>query len=54
MSNLRSIVCIICHSVFLEQHPEYKYREIYLKCSICGFTKEVEKKSNERDRTKKE
>lgn len=37
-------ICENCHFTLLRPHPEDKFRdEGYLKCPLCGFSKQIKK-----------
>lgn len=42
MGDIKDKICIICYVGYLIDHPEKP--EIYLKCPLCGYTKEKPKK----------
>jgi hypothetical protein len=43
--------CEHCHFATLREHPEDKFRqEGYLKCPLCGFTKQIKSEIKDHER----
>lgn len=51
---LKEHICPVCHVAILEPHPEEKKNfEGYVKCKICGFTKQINERKRKSDIIKK-